>query len=421
MKKKLFSVLLSAAMVAGMAFPATATEVKAADSGEIYMFVASPEYADAINTLIEEYKNVEPDVTINYETTQNDYPTLLKAKLNSGDAPDIFQSTSGKEIEVYKEYSEDLSGQPLMDAMLPSVADSMKDADGNGCYGIGLKGNYFGLIYNKALLEQAGVESAPKTVDELKDCVEKLNAAGITPFTGGYGEWWVFKHIYQHFLGADVEDYQKFVADMEAGKDSLANHPLFADNFFNFLDLVKENGDAKPLEADLSAEIAAFASGQAAIMVGQGAWVEADIKAIDPEIDIEFAGYPVSDDPADCKVITGADQSLHVNKDSANKEAVLNFFNWWYTSDYGKAWFTDVAGVVPPITTDVQPDLQIPQQGAALVEADGSLPLGIVLSTDSLHQSIGEALQAYVGGNASKEDTIAAIDTKWVELDGDAE
>src|SRR5271169_5580464 len=68
---------------------------------EIRMFISQPEYADAINKLIAEYKKVAPDVTINYETTQSDYPTLLKARLNSGRAPDIFGSTSGKEIAVY--------------------------------------------------------------------------------------------------------------------------------------------------------------------------------------------------------------------------------------------------------------------------------------------------------------------------------
>lgn len=416
MKKKLVSVLLSAAMVMGaVAVPTTAVM---ADEGEIYMFIASPEYADAINTLIEEYKTVEPDVTINYETTQNDYPTLLKAKLNSGEVPDIFSSTSGKEIEVYKEYSEDLTGQPLMDTMLPAVADTMKDADGNGCYGLAIKGNYFGLLYNKALLEQVGVEEAPKTVEELTDLVQKLNDAGITPFTSGYAEWWVFKHVFQHFVAAGVDDYQTFVTAMENGEDSIGNHPVLADNFFNFIDMVTANGDAKPLECDLSAEVAAFASGQAAIMIGQGAWEEADIKEIDPEMDILFAGYPVTDDPADCQVITGSDQALHVYNESSNKEIVLNFLNWWYTSDYGMSWFTDVAGVVPPIATDIQPDLQIPQQGGELVETDGSAPLGVVLSTDSFHQAFGEAMQAYVSGTATKEETIAAIDAKWAELDG---
>ena len=76
------------------------------------MFISSPEYADSINELLTEYKKVKPNVTINYETTQNDYPTMLKAKLNSGECPDIFSSTAGKEIETYKEYSYDLSGQP---------------------------------------------------------------------------------------------------------------------------------------------------------------------------------------------------------------------------------------------------------------------------------------------------------------------
>ena len=95
-----FSLLAGCAMPAGTAAPASSGADASAEvsdaSGEIYMFVSSPEYADAINELIEEYTNVAPNVTINYETTQNDYPTLLKAKLNSGEVPDIFSYTSGK-------------------------------------------------------------------------------------------------------------------------------------------------------------------------------------------------------------------------------------------------------------------------------------------------------------------------------------
>lgn len=423
MKKKLVSALLCVAMVATML--AGCGGEKEADSsseggssGEIYMFISQPEYADAINTLIEEYKTVEPDVTINYETTQNDYPTLLKAKLNSGDTPDIFSSTSGKEIEVYKEYSYDLSDQPLMDSMLPAVADTMKDANGEGVYGIAIKGNYFGLLYNMDLLEEAGVEKMPETVSELEDCVAKLNDAGITAFTDGYAEWWVFKHIFQHFAGAAVEDYPAFVEAMENGEAKLEDYPIIAENYFDFIDLVTENGDAKPLESDLSAEEAAFANGEAAIMIGQGAWVEEDVKQINPDINIGFSGYPVSDDPADCQVITGSDQALRISKDSENLDAVLDFINWWYTSDYGKAWFTDVAGVVPPIEVDGESDYAVINQGNASVEEKGSAPLGVIYSTDSFHTAFGEAMQAYVGGQATREETMKTIEEKWVEIDG---
>ena len=89
---------------------------------------------------------------------------------------------------------------------------------------------------------------------ELKDCVEKLKAADITPFTSGYAEWWVFKHVFQHFADAASDDVQKMVAGFEDGSDSLENYPILTDNFFEFIDLVKDNGDQKPLETDLSGE-----------------------------------------------------------------------------------------------------------------------------------------------------------------------
>ncbi|WP_312443226.1 ABC transporter substrate-binding protein [Lacrimispora sp.] len=426
MKKRWISALLCAVMVGTMIMGCGSKESgnKAAESGgggtkgEIYMFISQPEYADAINKLIEEYKTVAPDVTINYETTQNDYPTLLKAKLNSGEIPDIFSSTSGKEIEVYKEYSLDLSDQPLMGTMLPSIADTMRDAEGKGVYGFAIKGNYFGLVYNKDLFKQAGIEKAPETVSELEAAVQKLKDAGITPFTSGFAEWWVFKHVFQHYVAAATNDYQGFVKNMEEGKDSLNNHPVLKDNFFNFVDLVKGNGDTKPLEADLSAEESAFAAGKAAIIVGQGAWVEGDLKKINPDIKIGFTGYPVDDDAAHCQVITGSDQAMRVNKDSKNKQAVLDFVNWWYTSDYGKAWFTDVAGVVPPIKTEGKSQYAIIEQGNASVEEKGSAPLGVIYSTDSFHTAFGEAMQAYVEGSVSREDTIKKIETKWKEIDG---
>ena len=148
-----------------------------ADSGEIYIFISSPEYADAINTLIDEYKNVAPNVTINYETTQNDYPTLLKAKINSGDVPDIFSSTSGMEIDTYREYSYDLTGQPIVDAMDDGVAAAMTSAEegGKGCYGLAIKGNYFGLIWNQDILDDCGI-TAPETLDDFKKACETVQA-----------------------------------------------------------------------------------------------------------------------------------------------------------------------------------------------------------------------------------------------------
>lgn len=450
MKKKLISVLLCTAMTIGLlagcgSSSGDSASAPAADAGsaetteasadaaapaassdepaEIYMFISSPEYADAIGELIEAYKEVAPNVTINYETTQNDYPTLLKAKLNSGEVPDIFSSTSGKEIDVYKEYSYDLTGQPLGDTIQESVANAMKSPeDGTGLYGIAIKGNYFGMIYNKAIFEECGIAEFPTTFSEMEATCEKLAAAGYQPFTTGYNEWWVFKHVGQHFVDAAAANAgistAELVAKFEKGEAKVSDYPEMYDNFFKFIDLTVKYGDDKPLETALDGEESAFGTGKAAMMVGQGAWVEADLLSIDPDIQIGFNGYPVTENPAQCQVIAGSDQALHVAKDSAVLQPTLDFVNWWYTSDYGKAWFTDVAGVVPPINGCAESDFEVIKQGDALSASKGAADLAVCLSTDSWHQTFGEIMQAYISGELDKDAACAKIEEQWASIDG---
>ena len=147
--KKLVSLALAIAM-----FLSLVTIASAADQVTINMFISQPEYADAVRALIDAYKEVAPDVTINYETTQNDYPTLLKTKINAGECPDIFSTTSGKEIGVYLEYSYNFADEPAAAAMQDSVKAVMMSGD--EVHGFALKSNYFGIVYNKAIFEEVG-------------------------------------------------------------------------------------------------------------------------------------------------------------------------------------------------------------------------------------------------------------------------
>ncbi|HEY8500501.1 MAG TPA: extracellular solute-binding protein [Clostridia bacterium] len=396
---------------------AAATSDNADKPVEINMFISMPEYSDAINSLISEYKKVKPNVTINYETTQHDYPTLLKAKLNAGDIPDLFSSTSGKEIGVYLDYSANLSGQPLADVISDPVKSVMMNGD--ELHGITIKGNYFGIVYNKDIFAEAGIGTFPQTFSELEAACEKIKAAGYTPFSTGFAEWWVFKHVFQHFLyAAQPNDVEGLVNDFIEGKAHFKDYPALYNDFFKFIDLAVKYGDEKPLEADLSKEIAALATGQAAMVCGQGAWIESDALKINPDLKIGFDGYPVNDNPDVCKVISGADQAIRISKDSDVLQEVLNFCNWWYTSDYGKNWFTDVAGVIPPIKGAKEPDFEIIKQGNVHVEKEGAGTLGIVYSTDSFHQAFGEIMQSYIAGILDKDAACAEIEAKWVELEG---
>ncbi|CAM3929863.1 extracellular solute-binding protein [Cohnella lubricantis] len=389
----------------------------------INMFTASPEYTDAFNAYIAEYKKVQPNVTINLEIMQSDYNTVLKSRIASGNTPDVFQTTAGGDIDTFAEYSADLTNEPLAAAMTDAIRSNMTSSDGK-VLGLPVKGNLFSLIYNKELFQEAGITEPPKTVAELDDAIAKLEAKGITPFANAYKEWWTWKHVFQQFVDAAAqdagEDPKTLVADFIAGKTSFKDHPILENNFFDFIDKTVAHGTDKPLERDSNAEVSDFATGKAAMMTGKGAWDEEAIKKINPDIQIGIMGYPVSDKAEQAVIITGADQALRISKDSKNVEAVIDFFNWLYTSDYGKQWFSNVAKVIPPIKDAPLPDLDMPKQMEELLKTEQSGDLSINYTLDTFHQKFGEIMQSYIGGNTNKEAAISQIEQAWQQL-GSAE
>lgn len=63
---------------------------------------------------------------------------------------------------------------------------------GDEVHGFAIKGNYFGVAYNKAIFEELGLEY-PQTMSDLEAACEKISAAGYTPFTTGFAEWWALQ------------------------------------------------------------------------------------------------------------------------------------------------------------------------------------------------------------------------------------
>ncbi|ASA20218.1 ABC transporter substrate-binding protein [Paenibacillus donghaensis] len=394
----------------------------AAEEGKpvtINMFTASPEYTDAFNAYIAEYKKVKPNVSINLEIMQADYNTVLKSKIAAGSTPDVFQTTAGGDIDTFAEYSADLTNEPLAAAMTDAVRANMSSSDGK-VLGLPIKGNLFVLMYNKKLLTDAGISELPKTTAQLDDTIAKLEAKGITPFANAYKEWWVWKHIFQHFVDAAAadagSDAKTLVADFIAGKTTFQDHPVLNDNFFSFIDTTVKYGTDKPLERDSNAEVSDFALGKTAFMTGKGAWDEEAIKKITPDFDLGIMGYPVSEKAEQSQIITGADQALRINKDSAVAAETIEFFNWLYTSEYGKNWFSAVAKVIPPIKDAPMPDLQMPKEMEELLKTEKSGDLSVNYSLDTFHQKFGELMQAYIGGSKTKAQAIDEIQKAWIQF-----
>lgn len=424
MKKRIACAALSAVMVLGLlsscggkTSSAGGGTTTTGNAATIHIFMGSPEITDAVNTAIKEYKKVKPNVTIQLQVLQADLPTVLKSKIASGDIPDVFQTTNGPELKQYAEYSADLTNTPAAKALTDSVRESM--SYNKQVMGYPLKIDEFGILYNKDMFEKAGITKTPATLSELAAACDKLQAKGYTPFTNGYKEWWVFKHVIQHFVGAAApNDVGGLVGKFLAGKTTFKDNPVML-NYFKFIDLSVKYGAAKPLDTDYNGEVSALGSGKVAMATGMGSFAEANIRKIDSNIKLGIMAYPVSEDASQANLIAGAGQCLRLSKTSKVLNETKDFFTWLFTSDYGKnTWFPKVAQLIAPTTTAVTPEgLTIPTDFKTLTTTDKvpNLDAAINYSQDSFHQKLGEIMQAYIAKSKTQDQCITEIQSDWVK------
>lgn len=135
-------------------------------------------------------------IHVDYQIIPADqYFTLLKTKLNSGEATDIFGGQSGKtDLKVQYDVEKnavDLTGEEWTTRHDPLALDQVSL---NGkVYGAEIwdiiASNYFIVVYNKNIFEEQGL-SVPKTYAEFKDACIQLKDAGINPIYQPISDGW---------------------------------------------------------------------------------------------------------------------------------------------------------------------------------------------------------------------------------------
>lgn len=185
MKRTLWKVLfgLGTALAASvMTVPAMAAEPV-----ELEFLFGDPNRTEIFSRIVEDFNESQSEVHVTFTATGTNHLEELMTRLATGEAPDLTSQLQGYELASYVEagHIKDISGQPYMKYIRDTELDTVT-IDG-GVYGIPMDTQAWGVFYNKKLFEQAGISEVPKTVTQLRECVDKLQAAGITPFAAGYG------------------------------------------------------------------------------------------------------------------------------------------------------------------------------------------------------------------------------------------
>lgn len=425
MNKKLLSVLaisMLTGLLAGCGSSDKATDTQAAGAqqetagagGEKVVLTVFDAHAYGLDEYAEmaaKFEEEHPGVTIEVQHAANDSATLLQSRVNSNDIPDVFAVEAGTNAKKYYEYAYNWNNDPaVLDLFQPESLEVGKDDDGNV---MSLPWTYenAGLLYNKDLFAQAGITELPKTLDELEQACEKLQAAGITPFALAAKEGWVLGQLSTHFMMDKKLDADGVVNGMDDGSLTYQTLPNF-NNLYRFLDLAVTYGPDKPLEIDWETSENMLANNQAAI-ISMGDWCQSVLDSFNPDANVGFLPCPVSDNPDDATLLSSCNWTYIVNKDSKNLELAKEYAEYILTSEMGQYWMCDGVGAVPAVITDREVKGTLANDAKVYVENGKTNGWIHTKAPSGYTKTVGAYMQAYMTGDMSADEVTQEFQNFW--------
>lgn len=418
------SLILIVGIFAGCSSKNTSSDDKSKDDskskdGEVVtlnLFQFKVEIAEPLQKMIDEFEAEHPNIKVKLETVGGgaDYGAALKAKFASGEKPDIFNNGGFKELELWKEHLADLSNEPWAEHVLPIGKVPMTDTDGK-LYGMPVNLEGYGFIYNKDLFEKAGITEPPTTITELKAAAQKLKDAGITPFSAGYGEWWV---IGQHLLNigfAQQDDPIAYIEGLYDGSQKIVGNEKFK-QFKEVLDTEIGFANDNPITTDYNTQVTLFASGQAA-MTQQGNWTENMITEINPDMNMGFLPISITDDESSDRLPVGVPNNWVVNKNSEHIEEAKEFLNWMVSSETGKRYITEEFAFIPAFD-NIEPT-GLGDLGQSILEyskADKTIPWTWFRWPDGANKEFAATIQEYAAGKIDYDTVLQRFQDTWDNL-----
>ena len=432
-KKKEMAVLLVAAITLGM-MSGCGSKIGAGsaegDTVTINLYQNKSEIAGPLQKVADAYTKEHPNVKINVESIQgNDYNTNLKAKLMGNNAVDIF--ALGDNITNMMDYVEDLSAEPWVKNAVDGSIDDVT-VDGK-VYGLPVSVEGYGLVYNKEIFKDAGIDAATLTsydaIDKafadlqeqidsgkLKDKYPQLEA--VEDYAAK--ETWIPG---LHTLNVPLSCEYKSATELR-NSDELGLK--YADSLKALLDLetkyTPSRNDLSKLNAvDYSTEIGGGLAIERIAVVQQGNWIGPELKGIDEKTANKMGMLPIPTKGVkeDC-ISVGISIHWCVNKQSDEKVKVAakDFLNWLFQSDEGKQLVVNELGFVPAFKNYEGIEISDPlsQEVKRYIDAGKTTSWVMGGFPSGFEPKAAADFQGYFSGEYSFDDMISHLKADFKEL-----
>ncbi|MNK46065.1 Multiple sugar-binding protein precursor [compost metagenome] len=383
----------------------------------VHIFQFKVEISEAMSRLKVEYEKEHPGVKLDIQTVGggSDYGASLRAKFSSGKEPDIFNIGGYRELDMWQDYLEDLSGEPWVKDVKPIAKEPMTK---NGhLYGQPMNLEGYGFIYNKDLFKKAGIDQIPVTLTELEEAAKKLKAAGIVPFANGYQESFVLGNHNINLAFAYQKDPGAFIQGLNNGSQKFSGNEVVKE-WSNLFDLTLKYGNDNPLTTDYNTQVTMVASGKAAMMQ-QGNWTQGQIDGINPKLNLGILPMPINNDPGNDKLFVGVPNNWVVNKNSPVKKEAKEFLNWLVTSETGKSYITKEFKFIPAFDSIKGREEDLGALGMEVLkytDAGKALTWNWFRFPNGMSPEFASSMQAYIGGKINKEEMYEQFQRNWDNL-----
>lgn len=319
----------------------------APEAVKLNLFYYKQEIVNQMKDLTEAFTKKNPQIKIELEIVPNDSMTVLRTKMASGQAPDLIQLQSYANVFEFAQsgWLLDLSKEPILNKVMPGAKNAVtypawgeNKAIRGKVYALPMDLAGIGIIYNKEIFNKYGLKP-PKTFKELKVVSATLKKNKVTPFASMFKANWSLGHFFTMahttLAGAKLNPW---LQKMNANQASYAD-PVEVKSLFKMLDFYKANSDPRAAEFDWNEQQAAFAKGEAAMMV-QGLWSYGAAIATNPKLKCGFIPFPCTDNVTQNKMYADVDSTFAISASSSPEriKAAKIFLEWLATPEAIKIW-----------------------------------------------------------------------------------
>lgn len=290
----------------------------------------------ALDGLVEGFKAEYPNVTVNVEAMAMDnYSDVIKLRFSTNEAPDvIFGQPKSYTDLIDNGLIKDLSGQDFVSRLSESTTTSV--TYNGGVYGVALDQMANVVFYNKDIFEEQGL-SVPTTHAEFVEVCEALKAAGITPCAAGYQDDIAYgANWYTIYYGSKWNQAQNNAAELMEGA-SLADYPGYSEALEQWREIMLnyQNDDRKTIDTARAEQM--FANGETGMII-IGTWGLGAIMDYNPDGNFGGFTYPSEDTADECYVPVAIDDAWMLSEDSPNEAAALAFLEYATRPEVNSAW-----------------------------------------------------------------------------------